>query len=300
LHTLGGGLATIKSVAWQPAGETVLATGGRDGRILVWDLRTSHVRGAPQPVLTFALDKADEKALKLKGKKAKLGSAPSRSITGLLWAQGDNYSLTSSGSLDGILRRWDFRLPSNTSVRASNPTTTKSELDPTTQHGSLRPRGLTSLTAGHGPTAGLLFALGADARVHAYHASTLNPLPPASALTHEGLQGTSFYVRSALSPCGSWLATGCAGPSGSAFLFDVSGVASAAARGLTAADVRSRVEGVRICAQKGEVGAVDWGHDGIATCADDGTVRMWRPDMASHRRCEAEPEEATWDWAWAV
>lgn len=172
----------------------------------------------------------------------------------------------------------------------------QSPLDPTTQHGSLRPRGLTSLVAGHGPSAGLLFALGADARVHTYAQPTLHPLAPHSALSHPALCAPSFYVRAALSPCGRWLATGGSGANAAAFTFDVAGVAANAARGNAGAGVR----GVQLRGQTGEVGAVDWAQGTLATCADDGTVRVWRPDVEAYRRCQKSPEEATWDYAWAI
>lgn len=196
-----------------------------------------------------------------------------------------------------ILRQWDFRLPATTSSRAPISLTSTSPTDPTVRHGALRPHGLTSLVAGHGPSAGLLFALGTDARVHVYASPTLSPLPPFSVLSHPEMVTPSFYVRAALSPCGTWLATGGSGTDPSAFAFDVSGIASSAARGPFSGKAS---QGVQLRGQKGEVGAVAWTHDALATCADDGTVRVWRPDITAYRRCEQSPEEATWDCAWAV
>jgi denticleless len=146
----------------------------------------------------------------------------------------------------------------------------------------------------------LLFALGADARVHTYCASSLEPLPTAiGSLGHPALSATSFYVRAAMSPCGRWLATGCAGAAGSAFLFDVAGLGRAAARASVPARA-ALTDGVRVRAQAGEVGAVDFARDGLlATCADEGTVRAWRPDAAVAARCRADPNEERLDWAWA-
>ena len=79
----------------------------------------------------------------------------------------------------------------------------------------------------------------------------------------------SFYVRASVSPCERWLATG--GTSGSAFLFDVG----------ANRDDKLVTEGVELRGQEGEVGAVDWASDSLVTCADDGTVRIWRPDIGS-------------------
>lgn len=57
---------------------------------------------------------------------------------------------------------------------------------------------------------------------------------------------------------------------------------------------------VELRGQTGEVGAVDWADGSLASCADDGTVRVWRPDIEVARRCEEDPESAKWDWMWAV
>ena len=162
--------------------------------------------------------------------------------------------------------------------------------DPTTLHGSPRSRGIVSLAKGTGPTAGLVFALGADSRVHTYVLPSLTPQKVE--YTHSNMQSNSFYVGLALSPCGRWLASGGTGKQGSAFLFDVS---NAAQQSSTMVQT-----GVELKAQLGEVGAVDWASNTLATCADDGTVRTWRPDIETYRKCEAQPEENRWDWSWAI
>lgn len=194
-----------------------------------------------------------------------------------------------------ILRYWDLRLPTN--VRK---TKTKqkplvslyaSPTDPTTLHGSRRPRGIISLVGGSGPTAGTIFALGADSRVHTYALPSLTA--QTSGFTHTNMQTNSFYVGLALSPCGRWLASGGTGAQGSNFLFDVSD----AARPLRNLQPN---KGVELRGQLGEAGAVDWAADALATCADDGTVRLWRPDIETYRACTEKPEDMAWDWSWSV
>jgi denticleless len=166
-------------------------------------------------------------------------------------------------------------------------------MDPTTLHGSRRPRGITSLTPGTGPTTGLLFALGADSRIHTYDLPTLEPLT-SNQYTHENMQTNSFYVRLAASPCGRWLASGCGGNNGSVFLYDV----SHASRTAMVRFGGSRA--VELRGQCGEVGAVDWAEGVLASCADDGTVRAWRPDVGIYKECERDTEEGRWGWSWAV
>ena len=193
-----------------------------------------------------------------------------------------------------VLRYWDIRLPTKAEkVRSPNSKSSPvmcSPIDPTTLHGSRRPRGIVSLAKGTGPTEGLIFGLGADCRVHTYSLPSL--VAQKTQYTHENLQSNSFYVGLALSPGGEWLATGSTGKQGSCFLFD----AKAAARPWVAPPG----PGFELRAQLGEVGGVDWADDTLATCADDGTVRVWRPDVETYRSCQEKPEEKAWDWSWAI
>lgn len=212
-----------------------------------------------------------------------------------------------------ILRQWDLRYIDTkrkskrldiASIHAlTRPAHTSSD-DPTTYAGTRRARGITSLTAGTGPSRGLLFALANDSRVHTYDLASLAPLsgraPDADAdvwaCAHPAMRTNSFYVRAALSPCGRWLASGGAA-NGSVFLFDAACSARERVRG--GPEVMARMRGVELHGQRGEVGAVDWAEGMLATCADDGTVRVWRPDVEVYRRCESEPEEMRWNWSFA-
>lgn len=145
------------------------------------------------------------------------------------------------------------------------------------------------MATGTGPSAGLIFAIGADSRVHTYDLPTL--ATQRNAFQHNNLQTNSFYVTASVSPCGRWLACGGSGNKGNSFLFDVENASRPTA-------VVQR--GIELQGQAGEVGAVDWAQDMLATCVDDGTVRIWRPDIGTSMKCTDSPEESRWDWSWGA
>ncbi|KAI5894102.1 WD40 repeat-like protein [Schizophyllum commune H4-8] len=293
--TLRAHVSTVKTSIWDPAHRDILATGGRDGCIHIWDLRAAERRnedGSLTPVKSI-VRAHEESSQKPKGRKAKSPPMP-KGVTSLAYTDTMPYALFSSGSADGILRYWDLRDPKparrtkrTKPIEISEPLLI-SPTDPTISQGARRPRGIASIVSGHGPTSGLLFALGLDSRIHTYSAHTLDPLPFSCA--HDRMQTNNFYLGLDLSPCGRWLASGSTGGQGRAFLYDV---ANAGRPG------SASVAGVELKGQVGDVGAVSWARDSLATCADDGTVRVWRPDVARYRQCRADPTDSEWTWSWA-
>ena len=192
------------------------------------------------------------------------------------------------------MRLWDLRAPlARKQPPAKFKHTHATSTDPTTFNGS-RPRGIISVTQGHGPTAGFLFALAADSQIYTYSHASLEPISERS-YEHKNMKTNSFYVRVAASPCGRWLASG-ATAAGSVFLYDVSG----ASRSAVDEPLAAQVSGVQLTGQSGEVAALDWADEMVATCADDGTVRVWRPDEEVYSRCRKDPEESKWEWAWST
>jgi len=83
---------------------------------------------------------------------------------------------------------------------------------------------------------------------------------------------------------------------GSAFLYDIGN----AARMSCTFEHEEHSRGVQLRGQTGEVAAVDWADGVLATCADDGTVRVWRPDEDVKSKCAKDPEESKWEYAWCV
>ncbi|KAF8268292.1 WD40-repeat-containing domain protein [Lactarius quietus] len=262
LHILRGHASTVKTVTWDPQHVSLLSTGGRDGGIRVWDLRTAgsttHGLTSYSPVAVIDGAHGEDKQPNRGGRR------------NLVYADGRSDGLISSGSFDGILRLWDLRQPVS-APQAKGPKrpvqpVTMSAFDPTITEGARRARGLASVVAGTGPTT-----------VHTYAASTLLPLSQKGTFKHPNMNTNSFWVRLALSPDGKSLV------SASAFLFDVSRIALAAPA---------------ILPDLG-VGGVDWAHDMLATCSDDGTVRVWRRDPEIRQECDVNAD-ARWEWTWGI
>ena len=199
-------------------------------------------------------------------------------------------------NLNSVLREWDIRLPGQKSKLPKRQTRPiqMSPLDPTVEFNSSasrRARGITSLSVGTGPTEGLLFALANDWNIHTFTADTLTPI--SSTFTHETMRTNSFYVKSAISPCGRWMVTGSSDRK--TFLYDVSN----ASRNFEISSWEGKCSVVELEGARSEVGAVDWGHDIFAACYAR-AVRVWRPDIETRRLCERDPEEQTWNWSWAT
>jgi len=205
-----------------------------------------------------------------------------------------------------VLRKWDLRRPTiNSTSRSKRASVTtpidESALDPTMLHNSRRARGISSLALGTGPSESLLFGLGNDSKIHTYNTCGASGIPlnidqghgAHNTYTHPRMTTNSFYVKLSVSPCGRWLASG--GSNGSAYVFDV----AAQSRPSNSDLGPVAAQGMELKGQMGEVGAIDWAEGQLATCADDGTVRIWRPDVEIQRSCVRDPEEARWNWSWA-
>lgn len=105
-NVLRGHTSTVKCMAWDPYNKSLLATGGRDGAVCLWDLRVSkHIQNgettASAPVMTiFGAHENTIVKSKPKPRKGKQNPAP-RTITNLLYPESEPFSIISSSSFDG-------------------------------------------------------------------------------------------------------------------------------------------------------------------------------------------------------
>lgn len=83
------------------------------------------------------------------------------------------------------------------------------------------------------------------------------------------------------------------------FLFDISNAGRVTAS-YGVGDCEPVSPAVRLRVQSCEIGAVDWAKDLVTSCADDGTVRIWRPDLETYQKCIANSEEQKWEWFWTI
>ena len=106
---LHGHASTVKCVAWDPSNSSLLATGGRDGAICLWDLRTEVGSlqdedgdlSATKPTLTIH-GAHEDIAIKSRprARRGKHQHVP-RTVTALLYPESQPHGLVSSGSYDG-------------------------------------------------------------------------------------------------------------------------------------------------------------------------------------------------------
>ncbi|KAG8979271.1 hypothetical protein FRB90_008148, partial [Tulasnella sp. 427] len=309
----GAHISSVKQVQWNPYNSSVFASGSRDGGVHIWDLRVSS-EGTYKPVQSIVQAHRDPPK---KGTRTKGTGNGARSITSIIYSlQRDDVIYTSS-SANGIIKMWDLRGPTKRAALQCEETSVDSTMQGISSSGLTRQpsfmdtlaastdngvntspkraRGICSMALD--PTGSTIYAVAADSRIHRYSALTLAPPTPLSSSTAEPftdprLRVSSFYVRTSVSPCGQWLASGSSG--GQVFLWSLDG-ASSCDRASAVLDAKWNGE-----ADVKESAAVDWACDGtLASCSDDRTVRVWRSDLDRAMRCRDDEATARADWAWA-
>ncbi|ODN83797.1 hypothetical protein L198_07693 [Cryptococcus wingfieldii CBS 7118] len=323
LATLRGHTASVKTVTFldptrsaEPSmSSSIVASSGRDGNILIFDVRTKgrmvegsddgrgsregsrdrYMNGVPgwaaqtggdvlDPVMTIKSAHGDRRTS---------SRSATRSVTSLLALNSIPGTLASGGSFDGIVKLWDLRFPAPT-PRSPNPRpscTSSGVLPDCTLSGdspSKRPRSINAMV--ESPSTGDIYALCGDSKVHVIRPSAaLSPEEMAEAtldqvaeaiqpqkFTHPDLLINSFYIRLSISPDGRYLAT------------------SSPRSGQLAWDTQSPNVAAETYGWKGrEVGAMDWGKEVLAVSGDDCGAHLYRykPEVGRFSRGEKGFEE---------
>ena len=286
---------TVKAVAVRPgSGGDVFASCGRDGALALWDARVvSRARGdagepAARPVA--AVERAHEDA-GLKGKtKTKTKTAKSSvSVSSAAFAH-DGQVLLSAGAADGLVKLWDARR-----LHRKTPVAAMADADPGASAGGLgrtedlwgdattprRPRrGITSLAlAPNGSTRVAASYSDSHIAVFDHNAPSAGPACHLRAPGRRSTFKTSFYVKTAFSPCGTHLASGSCDTAVYVWNAD-----------------RPLASPAALAGHAGEVSAVDWSPAAfgcLASCADDGVARVWAVDRGGSG--EVEPRKGRTD-----
>lgn len=115
LAVLSGHRASVKTVATSNTSEYVLASGGRDGKLCVWDVRiqgrsSRRLNGSRSVMPVLEYDNAHsphDKKICRRTKKPRYTSAPS--VTSLCFLPGGSGNVIVSGGVDGCIKLWDVR-----------------------------------------------------------------------------------------------------------------------------------------------------------------------------------------------
>ncbi|XP_037945261.1 protein lethal(2)denticleless [Teleopsis dalmanni] len=253
--TFLGHTRSVKTAAFRKCDSSVFATGGRDGAIIIWDTRAAlsvdmtpridncifsgHAGGPGTPV-----------SRKKRHHTPKLApNTSTSSITGLAF-QNTN-TLISCGAGDGVIKVWDLR---------RNYTSYKKE--PLPRHslpyaGTSTFRGFTNLIIDD--SASRLYANCMDNTIYCYNLSAYSPQPLAC---YKGLQNSTFYIKSCLSPDGRYLLSGSSDEKAYIWNLEIPEQPLVALSGHTV-----------------EVTCVAWGSTNdcpIVTCSDDARHKIWR------------------------
>uniref|UniRef100_A0AAG5DFV4 WD repeat-containing protein 55 homolog n=1 Tax=Anopheles atroparvus TaxID=41427 RepID=A0AAG5DFV4_ANOAO len=247
---------SVKTVAFRRDDPAVFATGGRDGAIIIWDVRahlganmlpradnciySGHAGGPGTPA-------SHRKRTRHTPKIPAQGC--SSSITGLVF-QDDN-TLISCGAGDGVVKVWDTRRHYTSHQREPLPKHSFSYA------GTTALKGFTNLTIDE--RRHRLYVNCMDNYIYCYNISTYDGQP---LQRYGGFQNGTFYVKAALSPDGQYLISGSSDEQ--CYIWNVDNPKPL----------------VKLSGHAAEVTSVAWMQNRrvvrIVTCSDDARHKVWR------------------------
>uniref|UniRef100_A0A3F2YWK8 Uncharacterized protein n=1 Tax=Anopheles epiroticus TaxID=199890 RepID=A0A3F2YWK8_9DIPT len=255
-QTFRGHSRSVKTVAFRRDDSAVFATGGRDGAILIWDIRaqvgldmipradnciySGHAGGPGTP-------SSHRKRTRQTPKIPTQGC--SSSITGLAFQDGN--TLISCGAGDGVVKVWDTRRHYTSHQREPMPKYSFSYAGTTTL------KGFTNLAIDE--RRHRLYVNCMDNHIYCYNISSYDGKP---LQRYGGFNNGTFYVKAALSSDGQYLISGSSDER--CYIWNV--------------DNPNPL--VKLSGHSAEVTSVAWMQSDrdvrIVTCSDDARHKVWR------------------------
>ena len=254
---------SVKVVTFRKNDCSTFATGGRDGAVLIWDLRSSMngdvIQKADNRIYSAHVGNGPTTpSTRRRGTRNTTPKLPpnvsNSSVTGLVFQ--DEYTLISCGPGDGVIKVWDLRrcystLKKEPIAKYNLPYAGKSTF-----------KGFTNLIVDEAGTR--LYASCMDSKIYSYNVSTYSPKP---AMVYSGMQINTFYIKSCISPDGRYLMSGSSDEK--AYIWNLKHPEPVVALG-------GHNYEVTCVAWSQHQNNLDGGHQCLVTCSDDACHKIWR------------------------
>ncbi|KAI8840480.1 WD40-repeat-containing domain protein [Chytriomyces cf. hyalinus JEL632] len=294
INVFKGHTSSVKSVAFSMHDPNMVVTGGRDGSVMIWDVRCTGTASGddyiqkPTHTYHYAHAVSAGNIPITAARKKKIAASNLSSVTAVTYLPNNSNLMASAGASDGLVKFWDIRKPPSTSssqlptpAQVSTPPP-QTHLSSNANHSSKkRVYGLCTLTLD--PSGAHLFSACKDNSVHVYSTTLLSE--PVHIYTSKTLAVSNFYVKTSVSPGPRGGALACASQDG------------VHVWGLDRIDDHDVSPNPLVVLRGDERGltSVDWcktDFEQLATCSDDCVVRVWN---VRYPRTEAEEELGTFD-----
>lgn len=243
-----GHTRSVKTVAFRKDDSSVFATGGRDGNIILWDIRTdtgSFIGKADRTIPNSHLSKitTPNKPRRKFGTPTNSGI---KSVTGLVFQEGN--TLISCGAGDGLIKIWDLRKNYNNYKKEAIPKNIIAYPGSTTKNG------YSSLLVDNSGIK--LYANCLDNTIYCYNIGTYNNEP---VMKYFGHQNSTFYVKSSICKTDDYLISGSSDEN--AYIWNT----------------KYSYPVVKLTGHTAEVTCVAWCsiNNCLITCSDDMTHMIW-------------------------
>ncbi|KAG7377958.1 hypothetical protein PHYPSEUDO_010748 [Phytophthora pseudosyringae] len=325
VSTLRGHGMSVKCVRQAPDNAHVFASGGRDGKVLLWDARATgkpvssleNVHAEPTSARASSSNVSFTSPTQKRRRRAAAASSTSpspRSVTCVEFGATGNEIIT-AGAVDAVVKFWDLRrLGTSSTVSCGKKKAVVKlpvpirEISCSSREGARR--GISSLTLRHGGAGGAshllvnvlndsIAVIDIDQEQH-----QTGSRDSRTVLRCSGHQASSFYNKAAFSPEGNFIAGSSA--DGVVYIWDAhisTSYDGALSSAWSAVDVQQRAPCFALKGHVNEVNGVAWNSQDftqLASCSDDGTVRCWqvggeRDQRLGNQRQEASREAARFE-----